>query len=198
VDRDLSDGRARSSVFLDRDGTLNVDRRYVSTPEDVELVPRAADGARTLENAGYALVIVSNQSGIARGLFTEAQAQAVDDRVIELLAKEGVHVAGSYRCPHLPDAPLASYAKVCDCRKPQPGLILRAARDLHLDLATSWAIGDRARDTAAGIAAGCRAVAVLPSPPRPEAEDFDGTPPEHVASDLVDAARFIIAHAARA
>jgi D-glycero-D-manno-heptose 1,7-bisphosphate phosphatase len=182
VDRDLSDGRARSSVFLDRDGTLNVDRRYVSTPEDVELVPRAADGARTLENAGYALVIVSNQSGIARGLFTEAQAQ----------------VAGSYRCPHLPDAPLASYAKVCDCRKPQPGLILRAARDLHLDLATSWAIGDRARDTAAGIAAGCRAVAVLPSPPRPEAEDFDGTPPEHVASDLVDAARFIIAHAARA
>jgi D-glycero-D-manno-heptose 1,7-bisphosphate phosphatase len=198
VDRDLSDGRARSSVFLDRDGTLNVDRRYVRTPEDVELVPRAADGARMLQDAGYTLVIVSNQSGIARGLFTEAQAQAVDDRVIDLLSQAGVHIAGSYRCPHLPDAPVAAYARVCDCRKPQPGLILQAARDLHLDLATSWAIGDRARDIVAGIAAGCRAVIVLPSPPRHEAEEFNESRPEHFAHDLVDAAGFIIGHAARA
>ena len=198
MDRDLSDGRARSSVFLDRDGTLNVDRQYVRTPEDVELVPRAADGARMLQDAGYALVIVSNQSGIARGLFTETQAQAVDDRVIALLAQEGVRIAGSYRCPHLPDAPVAAYAKDCDCRKPQPGLILRAARDLDLDLATSWAIGDRARDVAAVIAAGCRAVLVLPTPARQDAEDFEGSRPEHVASDLMDAARFIIGHALRA
>ncbi len=150
-----------------------------------------------LENAGYALVIVSNQSGIARGLFTEEQAQAVDDRVIELLAQEGVNIAGSYRCPHLPDAPVAAYAKICDCRKPQPGLILRAARDLHLDLATSWVIGDRARDIVAGIAAGCRTVMVSPSPPRHDAEVLNGSQPEHFAHDLVDAAGFIIGHAAR-
>ncbi len=151
-----------------------------------------------LERAGYALVVVSNQSGIARGLFTEVQAQAVDDRVAELLAREGVSLAGSYRCPHLPDAPLEQYARVCDCRKPLPGLILRAARELQLDLATSWAVGDRARDVAAGVTAGCRTVAVLPSPPRAEPEDFSAKTPDYVAHDLVDAARFIIANRAHA
>lgn len=198
MDRDLTKGRVRSAAFLDRDGTLNVDRRYVRRPEDVELVPNAAEGARLLEGAGYALVVVSNQSGIARGLFTEAQAHAVDDRVTELLAAEGVRIAASYRCPHLPDAPLKQYARACDCRKPLPGMITRAAEDLDLDLATSWAVGDRERDIAAGLAAGCRAVAVNPSPPRSEPENFDAARPEYLAADLLDAARYIIAHAGRA
>ncbi|MBV8170405.1 MAG: HAD family hydrolase [Candidatus Eremiobacteraeota bacterium] len=182
-------------MFLDRDGTLNVDRQYVRTPDDVELVRGAADGARMLEEEGFTLVVVSNQSGIARGYFTEAQAQAVDDRVAELLASSGAHIERSYRCPHLPGAPLALYATACDCRKPLPGMILQAARELNLDLACSWAIGDRARDVAAGIAAGCKAVAVAPSPPRDEPEDFSAAMPEYIARDLRDAARYVIAHA---
>jgi D-glycero-D-manno-heptose 1,7-bisphosphate phosphatase len=193
VDRDLSDARKRRAVFVDRDGTLNVDREYVGKPQDVELVPNAAEGLRTLADAGYVLVVVSNQSGIARGFFTEKDAAAVDDRVAALLAGHGVTIAASYRCPHLPDALVPRYAVACDCRKPLPGLILRAAAELSLDPSTSWAIGDRARDVAAGAAAGCRTIAVDPVPPLPEAEDFGAIRPDYRARDLVDAARHIIA-----
>jgi len=194
VDRDLSDDRKRRAVFLDRDGTLNVDREYVGKAEDVELVQNAAEGAKMLAAAGYVLVVVSNQSGIARGYFTEKQADAVDERLAQLLAGRGVTIAASYRCPHLPDAPLPQYAVDCDCRKPSPGLILRAAAELSLDPNASWAIGDRARDIAAGAAAGCRTIAVDPVPPSQEAEDFGASEPEYRARDLVDAAHYVIAH----
>jgi D-glycero-D-manno-heptose 1,7-bisphosphate phosphatase len=194
VDRDLSDGRKRRAVFFDRDGTLNVDREYVGAAHDVELVPNAAKGARMLADAGYVLVVVSNQSGIARGFFTEDDADAVDERLVGLLAERGVAIAASYRCPHLPDAPLPAYAVACDCRKPLPGLILRAAADLSLDPKKSWAIGDRARDIAAGAAAGCRTIAVDPVPPPRMGEDFGAIQPDYRAHDLVDAARRIIAH----
>ena len=195
MDRDLTDGRRRRAVFLDRDGTLNVDREYVGTPEDVELVPNAAVGARMLAGAGFILVVVSNQSGIARGYFSEQQADAVDERLAELLAAHGVTIAASYRCPHLPDASVPEYAIACDCRKPLPGLILRAAADLSLDVKRSWAIGDRPRDVAAGAAAGCRTIAVVPAPSTPEAEDFGACQPDFRARDLVDAARLVIAAA---
>jgi D,D-heptose 1,7-bisphosphate phosphatase len=195
VDRDLSDGRRRRAVFLDRDGTLNVDREYVRTPEEVELIPNAAEGARMLAGAGFVLVVVSNQSGIARGFFTELEADAVDQRLAELLAAQGVIITASYRCPHLPDGPLPEYAIACDCRKPLPGLIVRAAADLSLDLNRSWAIGDRPRDVAAGAAAGCWTIAVDPVPPTTEAEDFGECPPDFRARDLVDAARLVIAAA---
>ena len=195
MDRDLSDGRSRRAVFLDRDGTLNVDREYVGTPEDVELVANAAEGARMLAGAGFVLVVVSNQSGIARGFFTEREADAVDQRLAELLAAKGVTIAASYRCPHLPDSALPEFAIACDCRKPLPGLILRAAADLSLDLKRSWAIGDRARDVAAGAAAGCRTIAVDPAPPKPAPEDFGACQPDFRARDLVDAARLVIAAA---
>ena len=194
MDRDLSDGRARRAVFLDRDGTLNVDRKYVGKPQEVELIPNAVEGARMLADAGYVLVVVSNQSGIARGYFTEKDAAAVDDRVAELLAAAGVTIGASYRCPHLPDAPLPQYAVACDCRKPLPGLILRAAADLSLELRSSWAIGDRARDIAAGAAAGCRTIAVDPVPRPAIEEDFSAVRPDFRVHDLVDAARHIIAH----
>ena len=195
MDRDLTDGRSRRAVFLDRDGTLNVDREYVGTPEDVELVPNAAEGARMLAGAGFVLVVVSNQSGIARGYFTDRAADAVDRRVADLLAAHGVTIAASYRCPHLPDAPLPEFAIACDCRKPLPGLILRAAADLSLDVKRSWAIGDRPRDIAAGAAAGCRTIAVDPVPPLHESEDFGACQPDYRAHDLVDAARLVIAAA---
>ncbi|HEU4732619.1 MAG TPA: HAD family hydrolase [Kofleriaceae bacterium] len=138
---------ARRALFIDRDGTLIVDVGYPREPARVEPLPGALDALRGLA-ASFALVIVSNQSGIARGLITPAEARAVHERTIELFAHAGVGFAGAYYCPHAPDAG-------CPCRKPQPGLLLDAARELELDLARSSLVGDRASDVAAGRAAGC-------------------------------------------
>lgn len=177
----------RRAVFLDRDGTLNVDTGYISHPESVRLVPNAAEGARALSEAGYALVIVSNQSGIARGMMTTAQADAVDEKVLDLLRERGVHIEANYRCPHLPGGQVAEFAVECDCRKPKPGMIAQAARDLGLDLAKSWTVGDGKRDVEAGLAAGTRAVLISDD----EAQHVDGRIVR--ARDLLDAAHIITA-----
>lgn len=139
----------RRALFLDRDDTLIVDPGYPRDPDAVVLVPGAAAALRRVP-ADVALVIVSNQSGIARGLITLAEADAVAARVAERFAAEGVGFAGAYRCPHAPD-------DGCRCRKPAPGMLLDAARDLGLDLARSMMLGDRPSDVAAGEAAGCGA-----------------------------------------
>ena len=179
---------ARRAVFLDRDGTLNEDTGYVSNPDDVRLQPGAAKGAAALADAGYTLIIASNQSGIARGIMTESEAEAVDRRVRELLQESGVQITASYRCPHLPGGPVAEYAIECDCRKPKAGLLLRAARDLDIDLAASWTVGDGARDVEAGLAAGTKAVRLTRDPA--DAGDGERT---YCASDLAAAARIITA-----
>jgi len=137
----------KPALFLDRDGTLIVDTGYPRDPALVEVLPGAIEALRELQR-DYALVIISSQSGIGRGLITEAEARAVHDRVIELFARGGVTFAGAYYCPHLPDAG-------CPCRKPAPGLLLDAARELGLDLAPSVMIGDKVSDVEAGRAAGC-------------------------------------------
>jgi D-glycero-D-manno-heptose 1,7-bisphosphate phosphatase len=148
----------RRAVFLDRDGTLNVDTGYVRNPNGVNLIEGAAEGVKRLSDAGFALVIVSNQSGIARGLMTLEQADAVDRQVLSLLRERGVAIAGTYRCPHFPQGRVEAYATECDCRKPKPGLLIRAAADLGLDLPGSWAIGDSHRDVEAAYNAGCKAI----------------------------------------
>jgi len=135
------------ALFLDRDGTLIVDVGYPRDPALVEPLPGAIDALRELQQT-FALVIISNQSGIARGLITEAEQEAVHARVVEVFAAGGVTFAGAYYCPHAPDAG-------CRCRKPAPGLLLDAARELGLDLARSIMIGDKPSDLEAGRAAGC-------------------------------------------
>lgn len=144
----------RPAAFLDRDGTVIVDRHYLRSAEQVELVPGAAAALATLRDLGYRLVVVSNQSGIARGLITPAEAAEVHRRMEAVLAAHGVHLDAAYYCPHGPD-------EGCECRKPRPGLLQRAARELDLALDASVAIGDKARDLAAGRAAGCRATVLL-------------------------------------
>lgn len=139
----------RRALFLDRDGTIIVDVGYPRDPGQVALLPGAADALREL-SAHAALVIVSNQSGIARGRITPAEAVAVHARTVELLADAGVMLARAYYCPHGPD-------DGCRCRKPAPGMLLDAAADLGLDLARSIVVGDKASDVEAGRAAGCRA-----------------------------------------
>lgn len=153
----------RRPLFLDRDGTLIVDVGYPRDPADVEPLPGAIDALRELQRS-FALVIVSNQSGIGRSLVAEAEARAVHDRVIDVFGRGGVSFAGAYYCPHAPDAG-------CACRKPAPGMLLDAARDLGLDLAGSIMLGDKASDIAAGRAAGCRHVVRF----GPDVDGADGT-----------------------
>ena len=138
------------ALFLDRDGTLIVDVGYPRDPALVEILPGAVAALRALAR-DWVLVVISNQSGIGRGLITPIEATAVHDRFVAAFAAEGVAFAGVYYCPHAPDAG-------CPCRKPAPGMLREAARDLGLDLATSVMVGDKAADVEAGIAAGGRGV----------------------------------------
>lgn len=144
----------RQAAFLDRDGVINLDRAYVSRWEDFTFVPGAIDAMRRLKKAGYALVVVTNQSGIARGYYSEAQYQALTAAMKQALADAGAAVDAVYHCPHHPKGQLAELAIDCDCRKPAPGMILRAAKDLNLSLADSILVGDKPSDIEAARAAG--------------------------------------------
>ncbi len=143
---------ARRGLLLDRDGTIIPDRGYPRDPDAVELLPGAASALRTAAELGFALVIVSNQSGVARGIIQPAEARAVQSRVEALFAKEGVTFERAYFCFHGPD-------ERCACRKPSPGMLLDAQADLGLDLARSIMVGDKSSDIEAGLAAGCTTVA---------------------------------------
>jgi D-glycero-D-manno-heptose 1,7-bisphosphate phosphatase len=144
------------AVFLDRDGTLIEDRHYLRDPNLVTLLPGAADAVRRLDRSGRPVVVVTNQSGIARGLLTEQDYQATARHLEELLAAEGAHLAGQYHCPHVPEI-----SGPCECRKPGPLLYRRAADELGLELARSWWVGDRVRDIAAAARFGGRGLLVL-------------------------------------
>jgi len=143
----------RPAVFLDRDGTIIHDRHYLGDPAGVELLPGAARCIALLNRAGLPVVIVTNQSGIGRGYFSEADFQAVQQRLLELLEAGGARVDAVYHCPHAPD-----HTPPCSCRKPLPGLFERAAGELGLDLARSFYVGDRVRDVAPGLGFGGTAI----------------------------------------
>lgn len=144
----------RPAAFLDRDGVVNLDRGYVHRREDFDFVPGVLDGARRLHALGYALVVVTNQSGIGRGLYTERDFDALSGWMSERFAEAGAPLAGVYHCPHHPTEATGRYLTACACRKPAPGLLMRAAQELGLDLAASALFGDRASDLEAGRAAG--------------------------------------------
>jgi D,D-heptose 1,7-bisphosphate phosphatase len=144
----------RKAAFLDRDGVINVDRAYVSRWEDFEFVPGAVEAMRALKQAGFALVVVTNQSGIARGYYTEAQYQVLTLAMTQALAEAGAAIDAVYHCPHHPSGAVAVLTMDCDCRKPAPGMIFRAARELNLSLPDSILVGDKPSDIQAARAAG--------------------------------------------
>ena len=145
----------RSAVFLDRDGTLIEEKCYISRPEQVRLLPGTAQALTMLRQAGFACVVVTNQSGLGRGMFTEADLQAVHDEMNRQLRQAGVELDGLYHCPFAPQTSDKTVIEHPD-RKPGPGMLLRAARELNLDLPSSWMVGDNASDILAGRNAGCR------------------------------------------
>lgn len=186
----VTNRRARA-VFLDKDGTLIQNIPYNVDPARIVLAPGAVDALRALASAGYLIVVVSNQSGVARGLFDVSRLADVERALRDLLSHEGISLHGFYVCPHLPGGSVAEYAIACECRKPAPGLLLRAADELRIDLHRSWMVGDILDDVEAGRVAGCRTVFVdvgnetewVRSPARE---------PDHVAFDLAAAVEAIL------
>nr|WP_217346698.1 HAD family hydrolase [Noviherbaspirillum sp. L7-7A]MBV0881176.1 HAD family hydrolase [Noviherbaspirillum sp. L7-7A] len=178
----------KRAVFLDKDGTLIDDVPYNVDPDRLRLAPHAGPALRLMQELGYRLIVVSNQSGVARGLFSEAALPPLFAALQDMLAREGVTLDGWYWCPHHPEGAAAGYALECNCRKPLPGMLQQAAREHGIDLARSWMVGDILNDVEAGRRAGCRTVLInngnetewLRSPLRT---------PDISAPDLLSAAR---------
>jgi D-glycero-D-manno-heptose 1,7-bisphosphate phosphatase len=185
----------KRAVFLDRDGTINEDVGHITDPDRFELIPGATDAIRRLKDAGYFLVLATNQAGVARGLMTEPQLLRVLGAFEDLLEREGVRLDGIRYCPHHPEEGIGSYKQDCDCRKPGPGQLLSAAEEHDIDLASSFMIGDHYSDVEAGIAAGCRSVMLLTGHGQQEIEKLDAAQKErtdYVARDLAEAADWIV------
>ncbi|NJN86648.1 MAG: HAD family hydrolase [Leptolyngbyaceae cyanobacterium SL_7_1] len=180
------------AIFLDKDGTLIEDVPYNVDPDRIRLTAGAIAGLQQLHQAGYPLIIISNQAGVARGYFAEAALLGVQQRVRGLLMEAGIPLAGFYYCPHHPAGSLPQYAIPCDCRKPRPGLLLQAAREQAIDLQRSWFIGDILHDVEAGRAAGCRTI-LLDNGNETEWELSYRRLPHHVVKDLSEAAEVILA-----
>jgi D-glycero-D-manno-heptose 1,7-bisphosphate phosphatase len=145
---------ADAAVFLDRDGVVNIDRGYLHRIDEFRFIEGSIEAMARLQRAGWRLVVVTNQSGIARGYYTEDDYHRLTRHMNDRLAEAGVRLDAVLHCPHLPDAAVARYRLACLCRKPQPGMLLQAARELHLDLARCVMIGDKLSDLRAGRAAG--------------------------------------------
>lgn len=146
----------KKAVFLDRDGTINKDKGYVYQIEEFEILPGVIKGLRLLQDVGYLLILVTNQSGIARGYYTEQDFQILTAWMMERFKTMGIQIAEVYYCPHLPNAPIPMYRKICRCRKPGTGLYERAVKEFHIDLSKSYAIGDKIRDCSICEKTDCR------------------------------------------
>lgn len=183
------------AVFLDRDGTINEEMGYINHLSRFVLLPLAGEAIKLLNDGGLKVVVVTNQSGFARGYYASISlVEQVHDHMRKLLAKEGARLDGIYTCLHGPQ-------EGCACRKPQPGLILQAARELNIDLSRSYVVGDRYKDIQTGANAGVKGIFVLTGYGRGEYENFARTweaQPAHIAGDLLDAAEWIIKDLKRA
>jgi len=189
------------AAFLDRDGTIIEDLGYLGDPAGVRLIPGATEALRALRAAGYRLIAVTNQAGVARGLITEEDVCRVNQRLQDIVEEAGVPLDGLYYCPHHAEGETAAYRRACACRKPGPGMIERARQDFGLDLARSVIIGDHVSDAGvAGHFPGMRAIMVLTGHGAGQYEKIQaGTAPapDHVAADLSSAVAWLLALSGR-
>jgi len=184
----------RPAVFLDRDGTLLHDPGYLSRLDDLQWFPWSLDAVRLLNRAGFLVFVITNQGGIALGLFDEAFVGAVHDRMRADLSSAGARVDGWYYCPHHPRGEIAALRIDCDCRKPRPGMIRQAQRQFEFDLRRSFAVGDKATDVALAAGVGARGVLVLTGHGEEERIRAGGAIPgaAFIGANLMDATSWIL------
>ena len=180
------------AAFLDRDGVINVDYGYVSRWEDFEFLPGAIEGMRLLQDAGYKLVIITNQSGIARGYFGEGDYQELTAAYDDFLSRQGVTLSGIYHCPHHPDYPAVDQPSPCNCRKPAPGLLLQAINELKINPRESALFGDSARDLQAGDKASVGKLYLIGSSPAFLRNAVHVTAPWSASPSLLEAVKQLL------
>ena len=185
------------AVFLDRDGVLIEDVELLTDVSGIRLLPGVAEALVILKEAGYALLVVSNQAVVARGLLSETEVRVLENEVEIRLVQEGAPpLDGFYFCPHHPKATLAAFRRVCECRKPRPGMLLKAAEEHGIDLSRSFMVGDRPTDLLAGARAGCRTIWVETgqheAPLIETGEDPVPVQADHVCSNLLEAVKWIM------
>jgi D-glycero-D-manno-heptose 1,7-bisphosphate phosphatase len=186
----------KPAVFLDRDGTVIEEARYLDRLERLVFFPYAIDAIRLLNRGGFAVVVVTNQSGVGRGMYEEEFVLRAHEVVNARVTAGGARIDGFYYCPHHPTAEVERFRRDCDCRKPGPGMLRQAAQDLDLDLTKSFAIGDKWTDVQAGIAAGGRGILVRTGYGRSnELAPRPGVTPAAVLDDLISATAWILRQA---
>ena len=186
-------GTARPAVFLDRDGTINEEREYLHRIEDFAFISGVPESIRRLKDTGFLVIVVTNQSGVARGFYDEQAVAALHEHLQQLLAEYGSRIDAFYHCPHHPTEGVGDYRVACDCRKGSPGMLLLAAQEYAIDLSRSFMVGDKIADIEAAVRAGCHPILVrtgygAKDEPRVAAQ-FPGTV---VCNDLVAAVEFIL------
>ena len=180
----------RKAIFLDKDGTLIPDVPYNVNPDLVTLQEGVIEGLQLLKEEGFIFVVISNQAGVARGYFKLNELEKVKEKLDLLLKQEGIEIAGYYFCPHHPAGDVAEYAVACNCRKPEPGMILKAAKELEIDTESSWMIGDILNDVEAGNKAVCKTI-LLDIGNETEWSEGLFRKPTFIAPNFLYAARFI-------
>jgi D-glycero-D-manno-heptose 1,7-bisphosphate phosphatase len=183
----------KQAVFLDRDGVINEEVNYLSQPEQLRLIPGAAEAIARLNRADLLVIVVTNQAGVARGYYSEAQIEVLHAALSQQLARASAHIDRYYYCPHHPTEGRPPYRIECDCRKPRTGMLRQAASDLNLDLSRSYMIGDTASDLIAGTRAGCRSILVQTGYGLKTQHDWtESFQPNYIARDLNEASKWIL------
>ncbi len=177
-------------VFFDRDGTINVDLDYLSDPDKLQLIPGAAEAIKEANDLGVRVFVITNQSGVARGLYSESDVQSVHERLKNVLSQSGARIDALFYCPHHPDYGIPPYRKVCTCRKPKTGMLKEAEKAFGIDLNASFVVGDKCTDIETGRNAGCGTVLVLTGYGSTEVDECRSQS-DYVARDIYDAWKHI-------
>ena len=184
----------RKAVFIDRDGTINKEVNYLHKIEDLEILPGVAEAVKLLNTGGFLVIVPTNQSGIARGYYSVEDMQKINDEISRRLEKEGAHIDAFYFCPHHPKGKVEEFTLPCDCRKPEPGMFLKAAEDFNIDFSTSFSVGDKIRDLKPAKELGGRGILVKTGYGLEELKDKENwqVEPDYVAEDLMDGVKWIL------
>jgi D-glycero-D-manno-heptose 1,7-bisphosphate phosphatase len=179
------------AIFLDRDGTIIEDPGYLDSCDKVRFLPKVSEAIKRLNESGFKVIVITNQSGVARGYFTEETLKEINRYICQLLAEQGASIDRVYYCPHHIEGIIEAYRKECYCRKPNPGMVEKATRDFDIDLRKSFVIGDKSIDVETGYRTGCRTI-LLASQESPDKQGEMAVLPDHVAPNLYEAVKWLL------